>query len=113
VTRLCQRCGKAVPPGGVRYAFEFRLYADYDGVADPADEESFDRALAVALRDEEKALDDKVYLEGRAVLCPECREELLEALGLTEEEGPEGEEGPGGPGEGEEPADDGGSDTVH
>jgi hypothetical protein len=113
VSRICQRCGKAVLPGGVRYAFEFRLYADYDGVADPADEESFDRALATALRDEEKALDDKVYLEGRAVLCPECREELLEALGLAEEEeDDEAEGGEGGPEEAP-PDDDGGPDTVH
>jgi hypothetical protein len=83
--------------------FEFRLFADYDGVVDPADEESFEKALASALADEKKA-EEQVYMEGRALLCPGCREDLLEALGAAEH-AVKGENG--------KPPGEGGPDTVH
>ncbi len=98
--RHCPRCGRGISPGGTAYVFEFRFFADYDGVVDPADEESFEKALASALADGKKA-EDQVYMEGRALLCPECREELLDALEPTErgeknaDGKPPGESGPG------------------
>lgn len=103
--KRCQRCGKAIAPGGTAYAFEFRFFADFDGVVDPADDESFDRALAAVLREDPQTLEDQVYLEGRALLCPPCRAELLEVLGVL---GGGGENPPP-----EEPADDEGPETVH
>jgi hypothetical protein len=87
----CNMCDRVLSPGANRYVLEMRLFADYDGIIDIRDEEGVDALIDDLSEIPARNLEDQIYTERRHLLCPQCRQELLEML---PEETPEYEEEP-------------------
>jgi len=96
----CGFCARPLEPGSLRYVLMWKLFADYDGIIDLEDE----KKLEVTIRAVEAAsvadLEEQIYMESRHILCPLCREEILDTLASLEHHNVE-EESDEGNGEGE------------
>jgi hypothetical protein len=83
----CGFCAKPLEPGSLRYVLMWKLFADYDGIIDLEDE----KKLEVTMRAVEAAspadLEDQIFMESRHILCPACREEILDTLDSLEHQG--------------------------
>ena len=96
----CAFCARPMPPGSLRYVLLWKMFADYDGIIDLEDERALENTV-MAVKDANSAdLESQVYMENRHLVCPACREEILESLDAMEQvdTDPEPE---GGNGEGE------------
>lgn len=85
----CGFCARPLAPGALRYVLMWKLYADYDGIIDIEDGNRLERALRDVRKGSPDRIEDQVYMERRHILCPSCREEILETLGSMEHMGPE------------------------
>ena len=79
--RQCSRCGKRLPPGGLAYVANLRVFADFDGVLlEP--EEGIDRQLKGILKQVQDSdpgeLEKDVYEEFTLLFCKRCRDEFVE-----------------------------------
>ncbi|UCG38276.1 MAG: hypothetical protein JSV00_08790 [bacterium] len=63
----------------------WKIYADYDGIIDLGDELLLEKTLLAVEKGSARDLEEKVYMESRHILCPACREEILETLSSLEE----------------------------
>lgn len=81
----CDRCGKNLPPGGLRYVVTISVTADFDGViADDAGEEELRKALMDAELRDAQDLEDDVHQEMAYILCKPCRDAFVnEPVGPT------------------------------
>lgn len=82
MSKLCERCGREMPDGGLAYEVRIDVYADFDGVLAPPEagrktEEEL-RALAARMAGQDPdALMRDVYHSERHLLCRECRDRYL------------------------------------
>lgn len=79
--RLCSRCGKRLPPGGLAYVANLRVFADFDGVLlEP--EEGVDQQVKQVLDQirgsDPGELEQDVYEEFTLLLCKRCRDRFVE-----------------------------------
>ncbi len=75
--RQCQRCAKDIPPGGLAYVAQVRVYADFDGVILEPEEEIdqyLERIFKEAERSDPRELEKEVYEEFTLLLCKSCRD---------------------------------------
>jgi hypothetical protein len=80
--KLCERCGREMPDGGLAYEVRIDVYADFDGVLAPPGEgrttEEELRELVARMADQDPdALMRDVYHSERHLLCRECRDRYL------------------------------------
>ncbi|MDF1536107.1 MAG: hypothetical protein P1S46_06325 [bacterium] len=97
----CSFCARLMVPGSLRYVLMWKMFADYDGIIDLEDERSLENTMRAVKIANGADLEDQVYLERRHILCPSCREEILDSLAAFEHSRSEPEEPAGGNGEGE------------
>lgn len=96
----CAFCASILPPGSLRYVLMWNMFADYDGIIDLDDERSLENTVRAVKESNSADLENQVYMESRHIVCPSCRQEILESLEAMgrAEESPEPQ---GGNGEGE------------
>jgi hypothetical protein len=78
----------------------WKMFADYDGIIDLADDRNLENTMRAVKAANSADLEEQVYMENRHILCPSCREEVLESLASLEQ-GKSDPEPDGGNGEGE------------
>jgi hypothetical protein len=78
----------------------WKLFADYDGIIDLKDEKQLERTMRAVEATSPADLEDQIYMERRHILCPMCREEILDTLTSLEHQNLD-EETENGNGEGE------------
>jgi hypothetical protein len=82
MSKLCEKCGRLLPDGGLAYEVRIQVAADFDGVL-PMDEDPTDpnSRLTSLLREMEEADPDQlmrdVYHVERHLLCSGCRDRYL------------------------------------
>jgi hypothetical protein len=80
----CQRCGSRLPQGALKYQVVVRVRSMFDGVISELEEESGEPDLTQLLRSvspySEEDLNRQVYEDDVFVLCPACKEALLEDI---------------------------------
>ena len=96
----CGFCARPLEPGSLRYVLMWKLFADYDGIIDLEDEKKFEVTMKAIEAASPADLKDQIYMESRHILCPMCREEILDTLASLEHQKTE-EDTDGGNGEGE------------
>ncbi len=100
----CGFCTRPLEPGSLRYILMWKLFADYDGIIDLEDEKKLEMTMKTLEAISPADLEDQIYMESRHILCPMCREEILDTLTSLEHQnlGEDTEDGNGeGEGEGE------------
>ncbi len=80
----CGFCAKPLEPGVLRYVLMWKLFADYDGIIDLVDEKKLEVTMKAIEAASPADLEDQIYLESRHILCPLCREEILDTLASLE-----------------------------
>ena len=95
----CAFCARPLEPGALRYVLMWKLYADYDGIIDLEDEKHLESIMRTLEASSTVDLENQIYMESRHILCPMCREEILDTLASLErqisEEDAEEENGKG------------------
>ncbi len=81
--RMCWRCGKELPPGGLNYVIHIEVFAGFDGLLlEP--EEGVDKELRRLTDQIEKSdpknLEKEVYEEFTLVLCKSCRDRFVDEM---------------------------------
>lgn len=81
--RRCGRCGRDLPPGGVNYVIQIKMFADFDGLLlEP--EEGVDRELRQLMdqieKSDPKELEKEVYEEFTLWVCKSCRDRLADEI---------------------------------
>ncbi len=79
----CFRCGKDLPPGGLMYVAQIKVFAGFDGLLlEP--EEGVERQLSRLIREVEQLnpedLEKEVYEEFHLILCKSCRDRLVNEI---------------------------------
>ena len=80
----CGFCARPLEPGSLRYVLMWKLFADYDGIIDLEDEKKLEITMRAVEASSPADLEDQIYLESRHILCPMCREEILDTLASLE-----------------------------
>jgi len=83
----CGFCAKELKPGGLRYVLMWKLFADYDGIIDIEDGKKLEAIMNPVETASTAEIQDQIYMENRHVLCPQCREEILDTLASLEDHG--------------------------
>lgn len=96
----CGFCASPLEPGSLRYVLMWKLFADYDGIIDLEDESKLEATVKAVEAASPADLEDQIYMESRHILCPSCREEILDTLDSLEHQHL-AEDTDGGNGEGE------------
>ncbi len=96
----CALCVRSMVPGSLRYVMIWKMFADYDGIIDLTDDLNLESTMRAVKTANSADLEEQVYMENRHILCPSCREEVLESLASLEQ-GESDPEPDGGNGEGE------------
>jgi len=78
----------------------WKLFADNDGIIDLEDEKKLEATMRAVEAASPADLEDQIYMESRHILCPLCREEILDTLDSLEHQGRD-EDPEGGNGDGE------------
>jgi hypothetical protein len=78
----------------------WKLFADYDGIIDFEDEKKLEVTMKAVEAASPADLEDQIYMESRHILCPLCREEILDTLASLEHQNLD-EDSDKGNGEGE------------
>jgi hypothetical protein len=76
----CDRCGRALRPGALKFAVHISVTADFDGhLSEPGQEQECSLAQALSQADElsEEELAAGVHQELAFLLCPACRAALV------------------------------------
>lgn len=71
-------------PGSLRYVLMWKLFADYDGIIDLEDDRKLETTMKAVEASSPAELEDQIYMESRHILCPQCREEILDTLSSLE-----------------------------
>lgn len=78
---LCDKCGRALMPGELKYKLDIRLWADFDGYLPPGVERESQESLKKLLREmvemDQKLLEDDVYKRMEFTLCKICRDHFF------------------------------------
>lgn len=79
----CYRCGKDLPPGGLMYVAQIKVFAGFDGILfEP--EEGVDQQLERLFEEIEQSnpeeLEKEVYQEFHLILCKSCRDRLVSEI---------------------------------
>ncbi len=96
----CGFCARPLEPGSLQYVLMWKLFADYDGIIDLEDEKKLENTMRAIEAASPADLKDQIYMENRHILCPMCREEILDTLASLERQNLE-EDKDEGNGEGE------------
>jgi len=80
----CGFCARPLEPGSLRYILMWKLFADYDGIIDLEDETKLEITMKAVEAASPADLEDQIYMESRHILCPACREEILDTLASLE-----------------------------
>ena len=80
----CGFCARLLDPGSLRYVLMWKLFADYDGIIDLEDEKKLEVSMKAVEASSPAELEDQIYMESRHILCPLCREEILDTLASLE-----------------------------
>ena len=96
----CGFCARPLEPGTLRYIMMWKLFADYDGIIDLEDDKKLELTMRAVEATSPADLEDQIYMESRHILCPLCREEILDTLTTLEHQNPD-EDGEGENGNGE------------
>ncbi|MDF1526381.1 MAG: hypothetical protein RRA15_12570 [bacterium] len=64
----------------MRYVLMWKLFADYDGIIDLEDENNLEMTMKTVEAISPADLEDQIYMESRHILCPMCREEILDTF---------------------------------
>ena len=80
----CGFCARLLDPGSLRYVLMWKLFADYDGIIDLEDEKKLEITMKAVEASSPGDLEDQIYMESRHILCPLCREEILDTLASLE-----------------------------
>ncbi len=74
----CDRCGRDLPPGGLKYLVTISVTADFDGVIlDEASEDELRKALRDAEARDAEDLEKEVHQEMAYILCKPCRDAFV------------------------------------
>ena len=84
VSVRCGFCARPLEPGALRYVLMWKLFADYDGIINLEDEEKLQMTMRAVEASSPADLEDQIYMESRHILCPQCREEILDTLASLE-----------------------------
>ncbi len=81
--RTCWRCGKELPPGGLTYVIDIKVFAGFDGLLlEP--EEGIDKELRRLMdqieKSDPKELEKEVYEEFTLLLCKSCRDRFVDEI---------------------------------
>jgi hypothetical protein len=84
----CQRCGRFIPEGALRYQVAVKVRSSFDGVipdspsvGTPEDGESeLERLLLEADAYTEEELNRQVYEDDVLIMCPSCKEAFMEDI---------------------------------
>ncbi len=96
----CGFCARPLESGSLRYVLMWKLFADYDGIIDLEDGKKLEVTMRAVKAASPAELEDQIYMESRHILCPLCREEILDTLVSLEHQNLE-EDTDDGNGEGE------------
>ena len=80
----CGFCARPLEPGSLRYVLMWKLFADYDGIIDLEDEKKLEVSMKAVEASSTADLEDQIFMESRHILCPLCREEILDTLASLE-----------------------------
>ena len=80
----CAFCSRPLAPGSLRYVLMWKMFADYDGIIDLEDEKKLLKIMRAVEAASPSELEDQIYMESRHILCPLCREEILDTLASLE-----------------------------
>lgn len=94
----CAFCARPLVAGSLRYVLMWNMFADYDGIIDLKDERGLENTVRAVKESNSADLEDQVYMENRHIVCPSCRQEILESLDAMEQadDDPEPRGGNGG-----------------
>lgn len=84
VSARCAFCSRPMEPGSLRYVLMWKLFADYDGIIDLEDDRKLETTMKAVEASSPAELEDQIYMESRHILCPQCREEILDTLSSLE-----------------------------
>lgn len=84
VSARCAFCARPMEPGSLRYVLMWKLFADYDGIIDLEDDRKLETTMKAVEASSPAELEDQIYMESRHILCPQCREEILDTLSSLE-----------------------------
>jgi len=80
----CNRCGRSIPEGSLKYHVAVRVRSMFDGVIPHADEDDPGEELSNIMADmsacSEEELNRQVYEDDAFVMCPRCKEEFLKDI---------------------------------
>ncbi len=76
----CGFCARPLESGSLRYVLMWKLFADYDGIIDLEDGKKLEVTMRAIEASSPAELEDQIYMESRHILCPLCREEILDTL---------------------------------
>ncbi len=80
----CGSCSRFLEEGSLRYVLMWKLFADYDGIINLKDEGRIQESLEAIEAASRSDLEEQIYMESRHILCPACREEILDTLASLE-----------------------------
>ena len=80
----CAFCARPLRPGSLRYVLMWKMFADYDGIIDLEDDKKIEATMEAVEAASPDDLEDQIYMESRHILCPACREEILDTLASLE-----------------------------
>lgn len=79
--KRCEKCGRDLPLGGLRYVVKIEAYADFDGYLGEEDAEEVEarmRELVERLSERDPGeLEREVYEKQIYLLCKDCRDHYL------------------------------------
>ena len=79
--QYCDRCGKYLPEGGIRYTVHIQILSDFDGVILFEGEEAVQEVQKNFKEDDyldEKDLEDEIFQEFTFLLCGKCRKNFAQ-----------------------------------
>ncbi len=82
----CERCGKYLRPGGLKYRVDITITSAFNGVIDEHYEEGEIKELVEEIKQmDPDELEKEVYQELTMTLCKDCRSGLIDYLYEDEE----------------------------
>lgn len=82
----CERCGKYLHPGGLKYRVDITITSAFNGVINEHYEEGeMEKLVEEIKRMDPEELEKEVYQQLTITLCNDCRRELINYLSEGEE----------------------------
>jgi phage FluMu protein Com len=80
----CHRCGRLLPEGSLKYEVAISIRSTFDGTIPEEMHETGTAGLARIVREaaarSEEELNREIYEDDAFVMCPECKEALLQEI---------------------------------